>query len=136
MKNFFTITLLIFTILISSRGYSQNIKKPLPPKVNKELVTKSPGENWTWVKGHWTWDETKYVWIRGMYIEIKEGYHWMDGEWERNQKTGWWSYNEGYWQKGMSQLTKVSIDANTTEEEKKKNEKRKDNYKVFIRTGE
>lgn len=134
MKTIFT--LLVFTIIFSINLNAQEVKNPIPPKVVNEAVSASPGEGWAWVKGHWDWDGGKYVWKKGMYVELKSGYIWMDGEWERSKRTGWWKFNEGYWQKD-TETTNVDNDKNTKESDKASKQKRKDNKSsgLFIKTG-
>lgn len=60
----------------------------------------------------------------------------MNGEWERNQKSAWWKYNDGYWQK-ESDLSDVLNDSNTLEKDKAYKEKRQENKSsgFFIKTG-
>lgn len=94
-----TIQLLFIALFISSFAIAQEVKKPLDPKSKTEIVPEAPGEDYAWVKSHWMWDGGKYTWKEGYYIEAKEGYDWIDGDWERNVKTGWWRFNEGYWRK-------------------------------------
>lgn len=84
---------------------AQELKNPLP---DKEVITElppSPGEDYTWVKGHWEFEYTKYVWVEGHYIQNKEQHIWVDAEWGRNKKTGWWTMEQGYWQKTGADLS-------------------------------
>lgn len=94
----FTLTT-IFLCFIFLGLNAQGIKNPLADKVQNEVIPESPGEEFTWVKGHWEFANGKYQWVDGQYIELMEGHQWQDGYWERNQKTGLWVFNEGYWQK-------------------------------------
>ena len=130
------LTLIIFSFLMAFNVKAQELRKPLAPKVANEVISASPGEEWTWVKGHWTWDGGKYIWKRGMYVQKRKGFIWMDGEWERNQRSGWWKYNEGYWQKD-SEASSVKNDNNTKEEDKASKDKRKSNKAggLYIKTG-
>ena len=134
MKAIFT--LLIFSVFFSLSINAQEVKRPLTPKVINEVVSASPGDKWTWVKGHWDWDGGRYIWKRSMYVELRNGYIWIDGEWERNQKSGWWKYNDGYWQKD-TEASNVSNDKNTDDKDKASKEKRKENKSggLFIKTG-
>ena len=97
---FLTILLLFIVGNISA----QEIKYPLEAKVQKEDVPTSPGEDFVWVKGHYEYAGGKYTWVDGKFTPKREGHKWMDGYWERNQKTGWWVFNEGYWQKENNDL--------------------------------
>lgn len=136
MKTFFTFFILIFLLALNSNLNAQEVKRPLTDKVINETIPMSPGETWTWVKGHYHWDGGRYIWKKGMYTEIRNGYSWMDGEWERDQKSGWWKYNDGYWKKN-SEKSDVKNDNNTTKEDKVGKDKRKDNKSggMFIKTG-
>lgn len=96
----FKLTLFIFlNLLILGNLSAQEVKYPLEAKVENEIIPSPPGENYTWIKGHWEFQHGTYFWVDGDYVETHEGYIWKDGFWERNQKTGWWIFNEGYWQK-------------------------------------
>ena len=131
------ITILLFSIASAFTNlHAQNLKRPLTAKVINEPVSASPGEGWSWVKGHWEWDGTRYTWRKGMYTETKKGSEWIDGEWERNQKSGWWKYNDGYWRK-VSDESDVENDKNTSEKDKAGKEKRHQNKTsgLFIKTG-
>ncbi|MGB1248975.1 MAG: hypothetical protein ACPG4Z_08810, partial [Chitinophagales bacterium] len=68
--------------------------------------------------------------------EKRQGYIWIDGEWERSRKSGWWKYNKGYWRKD-SEISKVKNDENTSIDDKKSKEKRQENKKggLYIKTG-
>lgn len=136
MKTLFTLFLMTASIFFTNTIQAQEVKRPIPNKVQNEAIPVSPGENWTWVKGHWTWDGGKYVWKKGMYTEKRTGSIWIDGEWERNQKSGWWKFNEGYWQKESDQ-SDVSTDMNTLEKDKASKEKRQKNKSggLYIKTG-
>ena len=138
MKNklFFAFVNLIFFLSIGNTAIAQEVRSPLDDKEVETVIPASPGENWTWVKAHWSWDGARYKWKRGMYIEIRKGYIWVDGKWERNQKTGWWKFNEGYWQK-EGEGSDVKNDANTLEIDKESKEKRQENKagSLYIKTG-
>lgn len=98
------ITFLLLTFLLVQTVDAQKIRTPLPDKVQTEAIPPSPGENYTWVKPHWKFVNTKYVWTPGKYIETKANHIWRDAYWERNQKTGWWVMNPGYWQRQDADL--------------------------------
>lgn len=136
MKTIFTIILITVSIFLGSTLQAQEVKRPISPKVANEVIPIAPGENWTWVKGHWKWDGGKYAWKKGMYTEKRTGSIWIDGEWERNQKSGWWKFNQGYWQKEADQ-SDVTNDKNTLETDRASKEKRKENKStgLFIKTG-
>lgn len=78
---------------------AQELKNPLADIETNVVIPESPGENYTWVKPHWEFVKGDYVWMPGVYIENLEFHAWRDGYWVRNQKTGWWVYNPGYWQR-------------------------------------
>ncbi|MCB0510458.1 MAG: hypothetical protein KDC82_06815 [Bacteroidetes bacterium] len=116
----YTLTTLFIGFLFLGLN-AQGIKTPLADKVQNEIIPEAPSENHTWVKGHWEFINGKYQWQDGQYIEVKEGHKWQDGYWERNQKTGLWVFNEGYWQKSganidfsNSQKNTMSISTNTS----------------------
>lgn len=137
MKKTMTLIFSFMMILgLSVELEAQEVRSPLAPQETNEVIPVSPGEGWSWVKAHWAWDGGKYKWKKGMYVETRKGYIWMDGEWERNQKSGWWKYNPGYWQKA-SELSEVKNDENTSEEMKKSKEKRHENKSggLYIKTG-
>lgn len=127
---------LIMIIAFSFTANAQEVRSPLDPKEKTEVIPASPGEGWSWVKAHWAWDGGRYKWKKGMYVETRKGYVWVDGEWERNQKSGWWKYNPGYWQK-ETEASEVKNDENTAEELKESKEKRHQNKSggLFIKTG-
>ena len=81
MKTFFTLIIILSTISISNL-YAQEVRRPISAKVTNEVIPPSPGKTFTWAKGHWEWNGAKYAWKHGSYIELKEGFSWMDGEWE------------------------------------------------------
>jgi len=94
------IIFLSFTLFVSTQILlSQELKYPLADKETNLSVPVSPNENSTWVKAHWEFVQSDYVWMPGVFIENLEYHAWRDGYWERNQKTGWWGYNPGYWQR-------------------------------------
>lgn len=136
MKTFITLLLFTSCIFYSNSIVAQELRSPLEDKVKNEVIPIPPGEDWTWVKGHWKWDGGKYVWRKGIYTEKRTGSIWIDGEWERNQKTGWWKYNSGYWQK-ESRQSDVTNDRNTSQSDRASKEKRKNNKSggLFIKTG-
>lgn len=136
MKTIFILLSITFCLIFSNTIQAQEVKRPLTAKVTNEEIPASPGENWTWVKGHWKWDGGKYVWKKGMFTEKRTGSIWIDGEWERNQKSGWWKFNHGYWQK-KSVDSEVSNDKNTLEKDRASKEKRKENKSggLYIKTG-
>ncbi len=135
-KTLLTIITLIFCLSISLEVSAQEIKRPLADKEETEAIPKSPGENYAWVKAHWYWDGGRYKWRKGVYVEKRQGYIWIDGEWERSRKSGWWKYNKGYWRKD-SEISKVKNDENTSIDDKKSKEKRQENKKggLYIKTG-
>jgi hypothetical protein len=94
-----SVQLLIIALLLFTFTNAQEIKFPLEAKVKKESAPELLVENHTWVKSHYKWDAGKYVWVDGYFLEEKEGFEWVDGSWERNVKTGWWKFNDGYWRK-------------------------------------
>lgn len=98
MKNIFTLIVLAFVSLSLS---AQEVKHPLERivKEKNEIIPPAPSENLVWVKSNWKWENGRYVWHNGYYQEPLEGNTWVDGDWERNTKTGWWVFNEGYWRK-------------------------------------
>ncbi len=83
---------------------AQQIRTPLADKEKNVVAPPSPGENYTWVKPHWEYGNVKYEWVAGKYIETKKDHVWHDAYWERNQKTGWWVMNPGYWQRQDADL--------------------------------
>lgn len=130
------ITTLIFCFCLNFEISAQELRSPLADKKEIEVKPTSPGDNFAWVKAHWYWDGGKYKWRKGTYVEKRSGYIWIDGEWERNRKSGWWRYNKGYWQKD-SEMSTVKNDGNTAEESKESKEKRQQNKTggLFIKTG-
>lgn len=93
-------------LLISSNAIAQEVKLPLADKeVIEEEIPTSPGENYTWVEAHWEFVYVNYEWMEGHYIETKEKHTWVKAEWERNQKTGWFTMDPGYWQQNEADLT-------------------------------
>lgn len=107
-------TISTFFIFLFFLGLNaQELKSPLADKVQNEVIPESPGEEFTWVKAHWEFKDGKYQWVDGQYIELIEGHKWQDGYWERNQKTGWWVFNEGYWQKSGGNIDFNNAQKNT-----------------------
>lgn len=135
-KQLFIFITIMSLIGLSFSATAQEVRSPLDPKESTSVIPASPGEGWTWVKAHWNWDGGKYVWKKGMYVETRKGYTWMDGLWERNQKSGWWRYNAGYWQK-EKETSDVKNDNNTSEDDKENKEQRHQNKTggLYIKTG-
>ena len=92
---FFSLSLLLSAQFV----LAQELKYPLADKEKNLTIPVSPGEKYTWVKAHWEFVNGNYTWMPGVYIENLEFHVWRDGYWERNQKTAWWVYNSGYWQR-------------------------------------
>ena len=135
-KTIFIFITLTSLMVFSFSANAQEVKSPLEPKETTNAIPASPGADWTWVKAHWNWDGGNYVWKRGMYVETRKGYSWMDGQWERNQKSGWWKYNSGYWLK-EKESSDVKNDKNTAEDDKENKEQRHQNKTggLYIKTG-
>ena len=136
MKTIFSLIILISFFSFNNNVIAQEVKRPITAKVINEPIPESPGDNMTWIKGHWSWDGARYTWLKGIYVELKTGSIWIDGEWERNQRSGWWKYSEGYWQKDSDQ-TDVENDRNTAEQDKAGKVQRQKNKTagLFIKTG-
>lgn len=94
-----SLQLLLIALILFTVTYAQEVKHPLEAKVRNEVAPEHIVENHIWVKSHYKWEAGKYAWIDGYFLEAKEGYDWVDGDWERNVKTGWWKFNDGYWRK-------------------------------------
>jgi hypothetical protein len=114
---------LLFLSLVTSVSLqvlnAQELKNPLANKESNVSIPASPGDDMAWVKPHWEFIDGDYAWISGAYIENLEFHTWKDGYWERNQKTGWWVFNAGYWQRadGNMQFTGEESSTNTISED-------------------
>ena len=133
MKNILLVLFTMLTLSVSNLS-AQDVKSPLAPQDKITVTPASPGENWSWVKPHWKWDGGEYEWKKGMYVQTKVGYSWMDGKWERDKKSGWWKFSDGYWQK-ESESTSVEIETRNGEGAKTSNQKKGGTQKFYIKTG-
>lgn len=68
-------------------------KAPPPPR--KEYVSKKPGPDYVWVKGHWVLRNGLWQWVRGYWIKKKKGKVWVQGHWVKRH--GKWVWVPGHW---------------------------------------
>jgi len=75
---------------------SSIIVEKAPPAPKLELVPKSPGHDFIWIRGHWSWKTGAWTWEEG-YWSQRPGpdIQWMDGEWARHGKG--WIWIPGHW---------------------------------------
>jgi hypothetical protein len=67
-----------------------------PPRERVEVVGRSPGSDYVWVKGHWAWRRNDYEWIPGRWAIPERGFReWEPGRWQ-HERSGWF-YIEGRW---------------------------------------
>ena len=67
-----------------------------PPPDRMEVMVRSPGTDYVWVRGHWQWNRNDYGWVPGRWERVQRGYRtWVPGHWvERRNR---WRWVEGHW---------------------------------------
>ena len=67
-----------------------------PPRERVEVIPRSPGVEYVWVKGHWGWRRNDYEWVPGHWAVPERGFReWVPGRWEHDR--GGWFFVEGHW---------------------------------------
>jgi len=67
-----------------------------PPPDRVEVISRTPGPGYAWVRGYWRWERNDYVWVSGRWDRPHSGYHkWVPGHW--TQRRHRWYWVEGHW---------------------------------------
>jgi hypothetical protein len=75
---------------------SSIIVEKAPPARKLELIPKSPGRDYVWIRGHWAWKDGIWTWEDGYWLQRPgPDIQWMDGDWSRHGKG--WIWIPGHW---------------------------------------
>jgi hypothetical protein len=67
-----------------------------PPPARVEVVGRSPGPGYVWVKGYYRWNGAAYRWVPGHWAVRERGARaWVAGRWAHD-RYGWY-WVEGHW---------------------------------------
>jgi hypothetical protein len=67
-----------------------------PPPVRYEVVTRSPGEGYSWIGGYWGYNGGRYTWVQGRWEKQPyAGAYWSHPHYD-HYKQGW-QIHEGHW---------------------------------------
>lgn len=68
-----------------------------PPADLYEVITQSPGDDYTWQKGHWQWNGN-WVWVKGGWIRRPNpGGVYVPGYWRQSHHHHRWEWVEPHW---------------------------------------